>query len=130
MHLHIDKNFATILQRELYNLTPAPFHHDWYIYAFARKNNFKWHIDNQPNIYYRQHSSNQVGANIGFKQAINRIKILKNKQYQKDVIDIIKSIEKKHSKEIISKVKSNPFHFRRNPKEAILLWIFHTVGWI
>lgn len=40
--------------------------HDWYSYAFARANGYAWFIDPEPGMYYRQHSSNQVGVNQGF----------------------------------------------------------------
>ncbi|WP_177336441.1 glycosyltransferase family 2 protein, partial [Pseudomonas sp. NBRC 111136] len=39
--------------------------HDWLCYAFARANGLKWFIDPRPNMLYRQHSANQVGANTG-----------------------------------------------------------------
>ena len=48
--------------------------HDWFIYAFARSNGFKWIIDGRPWISYRQHASNQVGMNSGFRAFIHRIK--------------------------------------------------------
>lgn len=41
--------------------------HDWLIYAFARSNGFKWIIDPAPSMLYRQHSTNQVGVNQGFR---------------------------------------------------------------
>lgn len=41
--------------------------HDWYFYAFSRANGYRWHIDNVPTMRYRQHSSNQFGANQGLK---------------------------------------------------------------
>ncbi|MDX9885996.1 glycosyltransferase [Thauera sp.] len=41
--------------------------HDWFIYAFARSNGFKWIIDPAPSMLYRQHSTNQVGVNQGFR---------------------------------------------------------------
>ena len=128
----LTKKFATVFQRELRNLTNPPFHHDWYIYAFARKNNFRWHIDNHPNIYYRQHISNQVGANIGINQKLNRIKKLKNKTYQKEVFEILTSIEipQKTKNGIKKLVIKNPLVFRRDKKEAIFLFIFALLNWI
>lgn len=39
--------------------------HDWLCYAFARANGYKWFIDPQPLMLYRQHEKNQVGANSG-----------------------------------------------------------------
>jgi rhamnosyltransferase len=48
--------------------------HDWYCYAFARSNSYRWYIDPIPSMNYRQHESNQVGANIGFSSLISRYK--------------------------------------------------------
>lgn len=39
--------------------------HDWLIYAYARANGYKWFIDSYSSLLYRQHTMNQVGANIG-----------------------------------------------------------------
>ncbi|MGJ7692192.1 hypothetical protein ACSF6X_19230 [Escherichia coli] len=52
--------------------------HDWLIYAFARENNLKWHIDSYPGMYYRQHKNNQVGANNSLKAIIKRIRLIKS----------------------------------------------------
>ncbi|MGY4493053.1 glycosyltransferase [Pseudomonas sp. TE3610] len=46
--------------------------HDWFIYAFARSQAFKWHIDARPGLHYRQHAANQVGANVGLKPMWSR----------------------------------------------------------
>lgn len=48
--------------------------HDWFCYAYARKNNFGWLIDEYSSMRYRQHSNNSVGANSGVKSFINRFK--------------------------------------------------------
>jgi rhamnosyltransferase len=40
--------------------------HDWFTYAFARANGYKWLIDDYASLQYRQHGNNQVGANTGF----------------------------------------------------------------
>ncbi|EOB2814296.1 TPA: glycosyltransferase [Vibrio vulnificus] len=47
--------------------------HDWFCYAFARKNQFEWYIDPNSFMFYRQHSANSVGANSGFKSLSKRI---------------------------------------------------------
>jgi len=52
--------------------------HDWFCYAFARANGFKWYIDDQPSMLYRQHANNQVGVNLGLKAYANRFKKIKN----------------------------------------------------
>ena len=87
---------------------------------------------NHPNIYYRQHISNQVGANIGINQKLNRIKKLKNKTYQKEVFEILTSIEipQKTKNGIKKLVIKNPLVFRRDKKEAIFLFIFALLNWI
>lgn len=47
--------------------------HDWLIYAYARKNDYKWIIDSNSHMLYRQHSHNQLGANSGLKQLKKRV---------------------------------------------------------
>jgi rhamnosyltransferase len=39
--------------------------HDWFVYAWARSNGYKWWIDPMPTVRYRQHASNEFGANAG-----------------------------------------------------------------
>jgi rhamnosyltransferase len=50
--------------------------HDWYCYAFARSNGFRWYTDPIPSMQYRQHESNQVGANIGINSLLMRYKTI------------------------------------------------------
>lgn len=51
--------------------------HDWFIYAFARSKGFKWFIDSESHMLYRQHADNVVGANVGFKAKFVRWKKLR-----------------------------------------------------
>jgi rhamnosyltransferase len=51
--------------------------HDWFIYAFARSKGFKWFIDSESHMLYRQHANNVVGANVGFKAKYVRWKKLR-----------------------------------------------------
>ena len=48
--------------------------HDWFSYAYARANGYEWYIDYQPSMFYRQHSTNQVGVNIGLRAFLYRIR--------------------------------------------------------
>lgn len=48
--------------------------HDWYCYAFARSNGYQWFIDPNPGMDYRQHNSNQLGANNGILSYSKRLK--------------------------------------------------------
>lgn len=46
--------------------------HDWFCYAYARSQGYRWYIDPQPSLLYRQHEDNQVGVNNGLKAFIYR----------------------------------------------------------
>ena len=46
--------------------------HDWFTYAFARTNGYKWVIDDYASLMYRQHGGNQVGANAGLAAVVWR----------------------------------------------------------
>lgn len=48
--------------------------HDWFIYAYARSRQITWFIDGRASILYRQHSTNQVGVNHGWKAFKYRFK--------------------------------------------------------
>jgi len=50
--------------------------HDWLSYAILRHSHYKWIIDSEPKMKYRQHSANQVGANTSLKGIIYRIKYI------------------------------------------------------
>ena len=52
--------------------------HDWFIYAFARSHNYKWVIDDFASVLYRQHKSNVMGANSGFKAIFQRLRKVLN----------------------------------------------------
>lgn len=128
----LKKELANVLKNAVHKLEKPPFHHDWFIYAFSRSKKYKWVIDNNSYIYYRQHNSNQVGANIGFLQNIKRLKKLKNLEFKKEYEEILLSIgiEKKTIPEIRKSIFKNPFIFRRRKKEAVLLFIFLILKWI
>ena len=46
--------------------------HDWFSYAFARANGYRWVIDDFLGMSYRQHQKNLVGANSGWRAFIQR----------------------------------------------------------
>ena len=113
--------------------------HDWFIYAFARENNYKWHIDEKPSMRYRQHTSNQVGANDGLKAKLKRFKKVFSSWYREEIIKIIKVLrlenKYKFSKYILNKSYINnllllkySFEFRRNKKEKLFLSLLILLG--
>lgn len=52
--------------------------HDWFVYAFARANGFKWVIDDYSSLLYRQHTGNQIGVNFGWRAYLFRSKKVLN----------------------------------------------------
>lgn len=60
--------------------------HDWLLYAFSRSRGYKWFIDPEPSMRYRQHANNQVGANNSFTAAKKRLILIKNKWYRSESI--------------------------------------------
>jgi rhamnosyltransferase len=86
--------------------------HDWYCYSFARFNNFNWYIDPKPMMRYRQHSSNEVGANSGWKGFISRLKvILKGDGFIKVIIQA----------SFIGQNKSKPIQLIKSKKRISML---------
>jgi rhamnosyltransferase len=50
--------------------------HDSLIYAVCRGRGWTWHIDDYSSLDYRQHDSNVIGSNVGFRPALARLKLL------------------------------------------------------
>ena len=46
--------------------------HDWFTYAFARAYGYRWIIDDYASLMYRQHGTNQIGANSGLMAFVLR----------------------------------------------------------
>jgi rhamnosyltransferase len=66
--------FLTKNQRKIHKVDL----HDWFIYAFARSRGYRWYIDHEPHMLYRQHDSNLFGANTGIQAIIVRWKKLRS----------------------------------------------------
>ena len=52
--------------------------HDWFFYAYARANGYRWVIDDYAGMLYRQHENNQVGVNSGLKAFVQRARSVLN----------------------------------------------------
>jgi len=48
--------------------------HDWFSYAFARSRGYRWVIDANAFMLYRQHAGNQVGVNAGWRAFAYRVR--------------------------------------------------------
>ena len=66
--------------------------HDWLTYAYARANGYKWIIDEKPSVNYRQHESNQVGANFGRHAFFHRANLVSSGWAIKQSASIAKTI--------------------------------------
>ena len=62
--------------------------HDWLIYAFARHSGWKWLIQLQPSMYYRQHIANEIGAHVGWKAIKLRWRSMRSGEYRSQVLQI------------------------------------------
>lgn len=56
--------------------------HDWFVYAFVRAQNKLWYVDPEPSMLYRQHDSNEFGANSGIKTALKRLQAVRSGWYR------------------------------------------------
>ena len=83
-----NKKLTTFFKEKLQNKECSFPYHDWLLYALARYNNYKWAIDKTPNLYYRQHTNNFMGANFGFKAGLKRINRILFGDYYKELIDL------------------------------------------
>lgn len=63
--------------------------HDWLTYAVCRAHGHKWVIDSKSSVQYRQHLTNVIGANSGFKAKLTRLGKLKQGWYREEVIKIV-----------------------------------------
>ncbi|NDP63261.1 MAG: glycosyltransferase [Polaromonas sp.] len=52
--------------------------HDWFFYAYARANGYRWFIDDYAGMLYRQHEKNQVGVNKGLQAYLHRARKVLN----------------------------------------------------
>lgn len=62
--------------------------HDWIFYAYGRSKNYRWVIDEVPTMRYRQHQSNEIGANSGIDAIRRRLSVVKEGRYRYNIITI------------------------------------------
>lgn len=62
--------------------------HDWLIYAYVRGRGLRWYIDDRPNMLYRQHGNNEIGANRGWHAALARLRHVRSGAYRRDILAI------------------------------------------
>lgn len=80
--------------------------HDWLLYAYSRQNKHAWFIDPNPSMLYRQHESNQVGANNSFAAWKKRISLVKKKWYRNEVNKLMILLGNNDTKKIFNKMNN------------------------
>ncbi|MCS2156064.1 glycosyltransferase [Scandinavium sp. H11S7] len=111
--------------------------HDWLIYAYARSNHYRWIIDKESKMLYRQHENNQVGANESFSAAYKRFQLAKDGWYKKEVLKLI-GLFKCDNTLLVKKIRRkswipslyiilNIYKIRRRPRDRFAFLIFHIM---
>lgn len=120
LFMHLKKFILTTNHEELCEVN----YHDWFIYAFARVNRYKWVIDSQVTMKYRQHEKNVVGARIGIRSYFLRINsVIKGEAlYQAILLDKILCKNKSFNFNLINLI-SNIRNLRRNPLDQFFLFM-------
>lgn len=66
--------------------------HDWIIYAYVRSSGRMWLIDDYISISYRQHDSNEIGANIGLLAIKRRLKDVRSGMYRNNILSVFRLV--------------------------------------
>lgn len=104
--------------------------HDWLAYAFCRHNGFKWYIDRQPMMLYRQHAHNQVGTNTGLAAYKKRLRLIREHWYRHQVVNIARAVAPE-----LADSFTKPFflircyrQLRRRPRDCYALLVMLLLG--
>lgn len=110
--------------------------HDWLIYAFVRSRGGRWYIDSQLNMLYRQHCSNEIGVNAGWRAAMNRLRLVRSGAYRRDILEIADSVGESNA--VVAAIRRLDLvdrfilllqvrHFRRRLSECVIMAFFILV---
>jgi rhamnosyltransferase len=110
--------FKNFMIRNWHSVNKVAFH-DWMVYAYFRSFGLTWFIDPLPLMHYRQHSSNQVGANIGISAYKRRFFLFLTGWYRCE-IEKIASLLKLDSPTRLF-IFINALECRRRSRDAIIL---------
>jgi rhamnosyltransferase len=107
--------------------------HDWLIYAYARSEHWRWHIDSESHMRYRQHNRNELGANVGMRAALRRWQQIRSGDFRRDVLAIARAI---NDSSVVTQalmrfawidrlhLLSLAHHLRRDRGQGVLLALF------
>lgn len=91
--------------------------HDWLIYAWSRHAGYRWTIDPEPTILYRQHPSNVIGVNVGARALRARLGRDGRSWYLTAVDDITQFLQRTAPPEASSLVPLDRRHIIRQWRE-------------
>ena len=109
--------------------------HDWIAYAVTRSKKYKWVIDPNSYILYRQHSLNVQGARLGIVGGVKKLMQIRSGWYFSNILKLQDFLEMDdHEKKIMEKISrkglssklwliSNAFEYRRKVFDAIVLMV-------
>lgn len=110
--------------------------HDWLIYAYARREGWKWHIDPRAGLLYRQHGANLYGVNSGSRAALWRLQGLLSGRFRNDVLAIAEAVDDRswvsqrlRRLDVADRVRllAAAFRFRRRPLHSLILGLSFLV---
>ena len=61
-------------------------YHDWLVYVIARARGWKWRIDGEPTVDYRQHDANVIGSNKGGRAALKRLQLIRSHWHRNQAV--------------------------------------------
>ncbi len=70
-------NLTAVLLRRPGSIAQGVDYQDWLIYAICRARGWRWHIDPEPTVLYRQHEHNVIGSNVGLRPAWERLRLIR-----------------------------------------------------
>jgi rhamnosyltransferase len=114
-------------------------YHDWLIYAWVRSvYPCGWIIDSRSFIFYRQHSSNVIGVNKGYKAIRKRVSLISSNWYSEEIGKILKFLRDTDSFYLITKLfkKSrvgfafNSFQMRRNKLDSFIMFFLIILNFV
>ena len=94
-------------------------HWDWFLYAYARSRNIKWHIDEKYTMIYVQHEKNEMGANNNLRAIIKRTAMLFSNYWFKQSVFIVHRLGLTNDQFCSSYIKLNKSSFFHLAKNAI-----------
>lgn len=104
--------------------------HDWLSYVFCRERGYRWYIDPEPSMRYRQHESNQIGTNNNWKAYKKRFSLIHHKSYRKQVEALVETVAPNRLPDISSRffLVKNFTQLRRRPRDRYFLLIMLVLG--